>query len=291
MASRAPHLIAAAVALGGSPRDAIETNRLFGGNTALDPVLWVVDPAGQASAEPFRRALTDAGYNIVMRSSQGFTEDAALEWLGNARLQQYPSKADCETGNLAFGRCYWIRIARFDAGQRNDVLLSTRVRPGSGASLGLGGFGYRASAPGPGVLVEWLPEGYKGPLKLQDRIVSLAGQAMADAAAYVSLLEGMTEEKGVAVLVQRGKERLRLETKIVLPKREEALTARAQAEYFPDEKDLLVITRQIGELRLDLPEYWIPAHINWNGIDMGTADKPGCWVLGSGTTAARPCGP
>lgn len=291
IASRAPHLIAAAVAIGGSPRDAIETNRLFGANTALDPVLWVVDPAGQASAEPFRRALTEAGYNVVMRSSQDFTEDAALEWLGNSRLQPYPSKADCETGNLAFGRCYWIRIARFDAGQRNDVLSSTRVRPGSGATLALGGFGYRASAPGPGVLVEWLPESYKGPLKLQDRIVSLAGRALADAAAYVSILDGMNEEKGVAVLVQRGKERLRLETRIVLPKREEALTARVQAEYFPDDQEVLVITRQIGELRLDLPEYWIPAHINWNGNDMGTADKPGCWALGAATKAARPCGP
>jgi hypothetical protein len=188
-------------------------------------------------------------------------------------------------------RCYWIRIARFDAGQRNDVLLSTRVRPGSGASLALGGFGYRPSAPGPGVLVEWLPERYKGPLKLQDRIVSLAGQAVADAAAYASLLEGMTEEKGVAVLVQRGKERLRLETKIVLPKREEALTARVQAEYFPDEKDVLVITRGVGELRLDLPKYWLPAHLNWNGADMGSADEPGCWLLSAGTPAAKPCGP
>jgi hypothetical protein len=291
IASRAPHLVAAAVAIGGSPRDAIETNRLFGGNTALDPLLWVVDPAGQASAEPSRRALTDAGYNVVVRSSQGFTEDAALEWLGNVRLQQYPSRADCETGNLAFGRCYWVRIARFDAGQRNDVLLSTRVRPGSGASLTLGGFGYQASAPGPGVLVEWLPEGYKGPLKLQDRIVSLAGRTVEDAAAYLSLLEGMTEERGVAVIVQRGKERLRLETKVVLPKREEALTARVQAEYFPDDNEVLVITRQIGELRLDLPEYWLPAHLNWNGNDMGMADKPGCWVLSAGTPTARPCGP
>jgi hypothetical protein len=291
IASRAPHLMAAAVAIGGSPRDAIETNRLFGGNTALAPVLWVDDPAGQASAEPLRGALTDAGYNVVPRSSQGFTQDAALEWLGKSMLQQHPSKADCETGNLAFGRCYWIRIARFDAGQRNDVLLSTRVRPGSGASLALGGFGYRISAPGPGVPIEWLPEGYKGPLKLQDRIVSLAGRTVEDAAAYLSLLEGMTEEKGVVVIVQRGKERLRLETKVVLPKREEALTARVQAEYFSDDKEVLIITRGVGELRVDLPEYWLPAHLNWNGNDMGAADKPGCWVLEAGTTPARPCGP
>lgn len=291
IASRAPHLIAGAVAMGGSPRDAIETNRLFGGNTALAPVLWVVEPGGQAAAEPWRRAMLDAGYNVVMRSSQGSTEEAALEWLGNLRLHQYPSKVDCETGNLAFGSCYWIRIARFDAGQRNDALSSTRVRPGSGASLSLGGFGYRLSAPGPGVLVEWLPEGYKGPLKLQDRIVSLAGRTVENAAAYVSLLEGITEARGVAVLVQRGKERLRLETKAVLPKRDEGSTSRVQAEYFSDDKEVLVITRQIGELRLDLPEYWVPAHINWNGNDMGSADKPGCWVLGAGMAAARPCGP
>ena len=201
--------------------------------------------------------------------------------MGKSLLQQHPSKADCETGNLAFGRCYWIRIARFNAGQRNDVLSSTRVRPGSGASLALGGFGYRASAPGPGVLIEWLPEGYKGPLKLQDRIVSLAGRTVENAAAYLSLMEGMTEEKGVAVLVQRGKERVRLETKVVLPKREEVLTARVQAEYFSDGKEVLIITRGVGELRLDLPEYWLPARLNWNGNDMGAADKPGCWVLDS----------
>jgi hypothetical protein len=54
---------------------------------------------------------------------------------------------------------------------------------------------------------------------------------------------------------------------------------------------VLIIGRQIGELWLDLPEYWLPAHRNWNGTDMGSAAKPGCWVLSAGTPAARLCGP
>jgi hypothetical protein len=53
---------------------------------------------------------------------------------------------------------------------------------------------------------------------------------------------------------------------------------------------VLIITRQVGELWVNLPEYWLPAHLNWNGTDMGTANKPGCWVLGAGTAAAKPCG-
>ena len=42
-------------------------------------------------------------------------------------------------------------MTKFDAGQRNDVLDSTRVQPvGSGAVLDLGGFGFNLADPGPG---------------------------------------------------------------------------------------------------------------------------------------------
>jgi hypothetical protein len=61
------------------------------------------------------------------------------------------------------------------------VLVSTRVQPvGSGASLDVGGFGYDRTAPGPGALVTWLPPNYQGPLKLNDRIVSVGGKAITD---------------------------------------------------------------------------------------------------------------
>src|SRR5204862_1221910 len=100
----------------------------------------------------------------------------------------------------------------------NDVLKSTRVQPGAGASLDLGGFGFNTQAEGPGVLVTWLPERYSGPLKLNDRIVSIGGKKIRDARDYVEQMDQTTEEKPVAVMVQRGKDHIRLETRVVLPK-------------------------------------------------------------------------
>ena len=289
VASRAPDLIAAAIAVEGNPGDAIATNRLFGANTALAPVLWAIEPPTQSASDPYLRKLKSVSYNVVIHSAQGLTESAALDWLARRRLDPYPLKVDCETGSLEFNRCYWVRITRFDAGQRNDALETTRVPPGSGAYLALGGFGYKTSAPGPGVPVEWLPENYKGPLKLRDRIVSVAGRAVEDPASYIALMEEMIEEKNVAIMVQRGKERVRLETRIMLPKREEVQTARVQAEYFPDTKEVLVISRQVAELRLDLPAHFLPARLNWNGNDAGPVDRPGCWLLAVGAQA-RACG-
>jgi hypothetical protein len=46
IASRWPDPWAAAVALGGTPRPAIDTNRLFGINTRLVPVLWISQVRG-----------------------------------------------------------------------------------------------------------------------------------------------------------------------------------------------------------------------------------------------------
>ena len=43
-ASRAPDLWAAALAIGGDSRKAIETNRLFAANLSMTPLLWVANP-------------------------------------------------------------------------------------------------------------------------------------------------------------------------------------------------------------------------------------------------------
>jgi dienelactone hydrolase len=289
VASRSPDLIAAALAWGGSPSDAIETNRLFGANTANTPVLWATEPGDPAVDEPYRRKLLAAGYNLAIRSTQGFTVDAALDWLAQFHLRQYPSKVDCETGSLSFARCYWVQVARFDPNLRNDALSVSRVTPGSGAYLALGGFGYKVTAPGPGVLVEWLPDGYRGPLRLQDRVVAFAGQELPNAAAFVAVLERQLDERNVALMIQRGGQRQRVETRVLLPKREENFTARVQAEYFPDTSEVLAITRGVAELRLDLPAHWVPSEINWNGNVVGKAAKPGCWLVTAGAPA-RPCG-
>jgi hypothetical protein len=153
------------------------------------------------------------------------------------------------------------------------------VPPGSGASLGLGPFGFNPGAPGPGVLVGYLPPDYKGKLKLEDRIVSVGGRAIRDARDYMEMMDQVTEEKTVAIVVQRGKERIRVETRIALPQREELLTARLQAEFILDGRVLQVITRNIAALKLRIPEAWVPSTVNWNGNEAGPVPAAGCWLL------------
>jgi hypothetical protein len=279
LASRMPDLWRAVLAISGNPKTAIETNRLYAANTQLAPVLWTVPTAARADMESLYRKLTIAGYNVELRSGEGFTVGQALDWLASKRRDPVPYKVDCETGSPAFPRCYWAEIVKFDASRRNDAIPSTRVAPGSGAALGLGGFGFDPAAPGPGLLVGFLQPDYKGKLKLEDRIVSVGGRAVRDARDYLELMDQMKEEKTVAVIVQRGKERVRIETRIVMPQREELLTARLQAEFVLDGRVLQVVTRNIAAVRLRVPEAWVPATVNWNGTEAGPVPNAGCWIL------------
>ena len=271
--SRLPDRFAAGLAIQGNPAPAINTNRLFGANTQAVPVLWIQPPPGTELA---RQKLAAAQYNVQVRDN--LTDAQILDWLAGQRRDAFPSTIDCETGNPDFGRCYWIEMTKFDPRRRNDALPSTRVHPGSGASLGLGGFGFDAGAAVPGVLVGWLPDGYQGPLKLNDRILSVAGKTIADGREYLRFMDEMKDEKPVAVVVERGKERLRLETKIVLPKREEVITARVQGRYLADQKEALIISRAVTEMRVTIPEGWAPLNLSWNGVDL-KADSAGCWLL------------
>jgi hypothetical protein len=286
-ASRIPHRFAAAAVLGGDAWEAIETNRLFGANTALVPVLWA---APRPAAEPALRKLEAAGYNAVLRPPEETPPEAALEWLSGHRLERYPAKVDCETGNSAFARCYWIQITRFDPAQRNDALPVSRVPPSSGAFFEFGRFGYSRTDPGPGVQVERLPENYRGPLRIGDRIVAVGGRPVENGAAFQTLMDQLSEERPAALMVQRGGQRLRLETSVVLPRREENFTARIQAQWFPDTGEVLLISRGVSEMRLELPAGWLPARLNWNGEDAGTASRAGCWMLAAGAPL-RPCPP
>ena len=113
------------------------------------------------------------------------------------------------------------------------MLASTRIAGGSGAALDLGGFGFKLDEPGPGVLVTSLPEKYSGPLKMGDRLIALDGKPLADARQYTELMEKSTDEKLAVVTVQRGKERIRVETRVVLPRRDSGVTARVQAQFCP----------------------------------------------------------
>ncbi len=276
--SRTPHLWAAALAIGGSPKPAIDSNRLFAANAELVPLMWATGFEDRGLC----RRLAATWHPL-----DGLTAAAAIEWLAGHRREPYPPKIDCETGNAAFARCYWLRITKFDAARRNDALPVTRVAPGSGASLALGGFGFDLARPGPGLEIAWLPDNYKGPLKLKDRLVALGGKPLADARDYVRTMDEMQDEKPTVVMIQRGRERLRLETRILLPKREENLTARVQAEFLPESRELLIVSRNVAELQADLPPAWTPATVNWNGQQTFTADTPGCWIV---SDTPRHCG-
>jgi hypothetical protein len=62
---------------------------------------------------------------------------------------------------------------------------------------------------------------------------------------------------------------MRSETKIVIPPREETVTARVQAEFSPETRELLIISRGVAELRVEVPPAFAPAKINWNGNPLG----------------------
>ena len=275
LASRWPEPWAAAVALGGTPRPAIDTNRLFGINTRLVPVLWITGKNAEAAV--LLEKLKSAEFNVEARESA--TPQEIFSWLAGRHSDAIPAEVDCETDSPGMGRCYWIEMTKFDPAERNDVLTPTRVRAGSGAALDLGGFGYDAQAAGPGVLVSWLPEKYSGPLKLHDRILSIGGKPLADAHDYADLMDHTVEEKPVAVLVERGKDRIRVETRIVLPKRAGATTARVQGHYLVDLKQVQILSRAVTEMKITITPDWGPVSINWNGSDVAKAEIPGCWIL------------
>jgi hypothetical protein len=108
--------------------------------------------------------------------------------------------------------------------------------------------------------------------------MAVAGKEMRDAQEYVSFMDQQVESKPVAVIVQRGKERKRVETNIVVPPREEVVTARVQARYLPDTREILLITRQVSGLRATIPEPWSGAAVSWNGLDVGKL-AAGCWMV------------
>jgi len=277
LAARMPDLWAAAVAAGGSPRAAIDSNRLFAANTANLPVLWLFADKGE---EPLGKKLQSAGFNLEWREPAAAKPSEIFDWLAARQRDPSPSTADCETGSPLFPHCYWVEVTRFDPAESNDVLDSTRVEPlGSSAVLAVGPFGFNPGEPGPGVLVASLPEKYGGPLKLNDRILELGGKELKNGAEFAQILYQTLEEKPVVVMVQRGKEKIRLETKIEMAPRAEPLTARVRAQYLPDLQEVEVVSRAVAQMKVTLPESWLPARINWNGTEVANATAAGCWLL------------
>ena len=289
VASRVPDLWAAAVAAGGSPRAAIDSNRIYAANTTNLPVLWLFSKKDE---EPLGRKLHEAGFNLEWRELTVARPSEIFEWLATHQRDPFPVTADCETGSTLFTRCYWAEVTRFDPAESNDVLDSTRVQPlGSGAVLALGPFGYDPADPGPGVLVTSLPEKYAGPLKLHDRIVEMGGKELKNAAEFAQILYHTFDEKPVVVMVERGKEHLRLETRIQVAPRAEPVTARVRAQYLPGLQEVEVVSRAITQMKITLPASWLPARVTWNGTEVAHPTAAGCWLLDEQKEllSARPC--
>jgi predicted esterase len=274
--SRMPDLWAAGAALGGSPKTALDTNRVFTANFTLVPVLWI---SGD-DAKPMVEKLTAAKLNLEWQpASSGANAAGLFTWLAQHKREAFPLSIDCETNSPTFARCYWIQPTKFDANERNDVLPATRIPGGTGAALDLGGFAFKKDDPGPGVLVTSLPEKYSGPLKAGDRLIALDGKPLADARQYLELMEKITDEKPAVVTVQRGKERIRVETRIVLPRRDTGVTSRVQAQYLPADKEIQIVSRTITEMRVTVPPEWVPATLLWNGLTLENLKEAGCWTL------------
>jgi hypothetical protein len=275
--SRVPDLWAAAIGIDGSPQAAIDTDRLFAANFTTVPVLWL----GKADADqPLAAKLKDAGLKLEFRPAAGVTNQAVLDWLAGHRREAYPAEIDCETNAPAFASCFWVRMSRFDPQERNDMLASTRIAAATVASLNLGAFGFNPDEPGPGALVTVLPNRYYGPLKVGDRIVALEGRPLENARAYLDAMAKYTEEKPVVATVQRGKDRIRMETRVVVPRKDPVVTARVQAKYLPADREIQIVTRTVKEMRVTIPPQWAgDTRLYWNGLALEQIDGPGCYVL------------
>ena len=273
--SRMPDRWAAGLALGGSPQPAIDSNRIFTANFTQTPVLWV----GAASDDAALAAkLKTAGLNLEFRAASAISIAAAFEWLGAHRRAAFPASVDCETNSPSFARCWWLQMTNFDAAERNDVLPLSVIPGSTGAMLDLGEFGFRTDDPGPGIVVV-LPEKYAGPLKAGDRILSLDGKPLANAREYEDLMAKESDDRPAAIMVQRGASRTRIETRVVLPRRENLVTARVQAKYIADDREIQIVTRTATGLRVTVPEDWVPSSLIWNGLTLNQIKTPGCIVL------------
>jgi hypothetical protein len=274
--SRIPDLWAAGAALGGSPKAALDTNRVFAANFSRVPVLWV---SGD-EAKPMAEKLAAAKLNLEWKpASSGADAAGVIRWLAQHKRDAFPLEIDCETNTPVFARCYWIQMTKFDAAERNDVLASTRIAGGAGAALDLGDFGFKSDEPGPGVLVTSLAEKYSGPLKMGDRLMALDGRPIENARQYLDSMDKVTDEKPATVTIQRGKERIRIETRIILPRRESGVSARVQAQYLPAEKEIQIVSRTVTEMRVTLPPEWAPGTLLWNGLALESLKEAGCWLL------------
>jgi hypothetical protein len=274
--ARLPDRWTAGVAVGGSPKGAIATNRVFTANFTNTPVLWTSNGPNDSD---YANRLKLAGLNLEWHTSAGLNNQAVLQWMAAHVRPEYSLMADCETNSPTFASCYWVQPTKFDPAERNDVLPMSLIPADAGASLDLGGFGYRADDPGPGVTVAFLPEKYRDPLKVGDVLEALDGKPIENARQLMQILEKADATRNAVVMVRRGKDRIRIETRIVVPRREQVVSARVKAQYMPDDRQIVLISRAITEMKITIPADWLPSDLLWNGLTLENVKAAGCYTL------------
>jgi len=125
-----------------------------------------------------------------------------------------------------------------------------------------------------------LVPGHTGPNHRKDGAAGARrSRIIADAHEYQKLMSKAGAAAQAAVMIQRGKQRTRIETRILVPRHDFLPTARVQGKYDPDLKQILVISRGVAAMRLTVPEAWAGASLFWNGLTIQQIDRPGCVLL------------
>jgi hypothetical protein len=128
--------------------------------------------------------------------------------------------------------------------------------------------------------VSFLPEKYSGPLKMGDRIVALDGRPVDNPKTYLELMAKYTEPRAAVATVLRGKDRVRVETFVVMPKHDTSVTARVQAQYLPADRELQIVSRTVKEMKVTIPPQWAEdSHLFWNGLALEKIESAGCFLL------------
>src|SRR5689334_16437553 len=80
--------------------------------------------------------------------------------------------------------------------------------------------------------------------------------------------------------VQRGKERIRLETTVVVPRPEAVVTARVRGQFLAAEREVQVVSRTVTEMKVTIPPAWAQdSRLSWNGLAIEKIEAPGCYLL------------
>ena len=100
-----------------------------------------------------------------------------------------------------------------------------------------------------------------------------------NAARFEETMKSIAESREAVVMVQRGAGRTRVETRVVAPRRPVVASARVQATFDAEEREIKIVTRAASELRVTIPPHWIPSTLSWNGLQLEELKAPGCLTL------------